>query len=414
MRHGWAGYPLFHEGVKKSFLVATAGSSASPATRPSRLTRLNPIPTIRRTLVLCAALAAAACGDGGGAPALESRTEGLTFEPTPVGRLSPPRVVEWSNAAADTVAIVEVRVEGEGRADFVVEEDLCGSASLPPGASCTVVVLFGPWEPGSRAASIAPVTAFGAGPAVALHGDGVADTATPVEAAGLVRAVPETLAFGEQPIGAMSGPLAVRLVNQRSGSVQFAARLGGGLASEYRIALDRCSNEILRPGRACTIRILFAPASEGMRSAELVLRDLNGTTTQTVPLAGSGIGAAQAPPGVALEAPGSVPLLVSPRALEFGVQATGSSSAPRLVQVENKSAASVGITALRLAGDSASAFRIVGGNCERRSLVPTRGCAFEVVFEPPAGGLHAARVEALTSVGVEPALVLLAGTGETR
>jgi len=374
---------------------------------------LIPIPTIRRTLVLCAALAAAACGDDRGAPALESRTDGLVFEPTSVGGLSPPRVVEWSNAGADTVTVVELRVDGEGRGDFVFEEDLCGRESLPPGASCTVAVLFGPRESGSRVASIAPVTASGAGPPVALRGEGVADTSAPSETAGLVRAVPETLAFGEQPIGATGGPLGVRLVNQRSGAVQFAVRLQGGLSSEYRIALDRCSNEILAPGRACTIRILFSPADEGMRSAELVLRDLNGTTTQTVPLVGTGI-AAEGPQVVAEDGPGTVPLLVRPRALEFGVQATGSTGAPRRVQIENRSPANVAITALRLAGDSADAFRILGGDCDRRTLVPLRGCAFEVVFQPPSAGPHAARVEALTSAGVEPALVLLAGTGETR
>lgn len=370
------------------------------------------MPVIQRSCLLCAALAAA-CG-GGGVATLEPGSDSLAFDPTPVGRLSPPRIVEWANAGADTVGIVELRLAGDAREDFLLEDDSCGGAALPPGRSCRAVVLFGPREPGPRTASIAPVTGSGASPPTALRGEGQAEGATSIETAGLVRAVPETLHFGEHSLGSEGGPLGVRLVNQRSGAVQFAARLRGGPAGEFRVALDRCSNEILAAGRACTIRILFAPSAEGTRSAELVLRDLNGTTSQTVPLAGTGIAAPEESPNAGAGAPMSVPLVVRPRALEFGVQPVGSTGASRVIQVENNNPTNVVLSVLRLSGDAAGAFRIVGGNCERRTLVPTRSCTIEVVYQPADPGSHTARIEAVTSAGVEPALVLLSGTGEPR
>ena len=382
--------------------------------RPDRL--LIPTHRIPRTLVLLAAFATAtvACDGSESGSALASRPDSLTFETTPVGRVSLPRVVEWANAGSDMVSIVELRLEGEGLADFVIDEDLCAGASLGPGRSCTAVVLFGPRQTGAREAWLAPVTAAGAGPPVALRGAGIVDSIAPLGPVGLVRAVPETLDFGEQPVGTPGGPLSVRLVNQRPGPVQFAVRLQSEEAGEYRVALDRCSNEILAPGRACTIRILFEPTAEGLRAGELILRDLNGTTTQSVPLSGTGIAAPGAAAVGSPVVPASLPLSVGPRAIEFGVQATGSASGPRVVRIENNGPANVVLTSLRVAGDGAPAFRIVGGDCERRTLVPTRACAIEIVFQPGSEGSHAARVEAVTSAGVEPALVLLAGTGETR
>jgi hypothetical protein len=203
----------------------------------------------------------------------------------------------------------------------------------------------------------------------------------------------------------------VRLVNQRSGPVQFAVRLRGQ-TSEYRIALDRCSNEVLGPGRACTIQVLFEPAAEGLRSGEMILRDLNGSGIQTVPLSGIGVtavGEAGAEQPVA-----SLALSVSPRSVEFGIHEPGSASPVREVRIRNEGAANVVFRSLRIAGSDPDAFRIARNDCLSRALVPTRTCSLTIVFQPAASGTWTGRVEALTSAGLEPALVLLGGAGGSR
>jgi hypothetical protein len=368
----------------------------------------------RRSALAALALVAAAC-EGGEPSALTSSPDTLRFEPLAVGGLSAAQVIAWSNSGADSVQVGVLRVSGEGAADFVVAEDLCDGATLAPGESCSVAILFGPREAGTRAAAIAAGT--GTGAVVELRGEGLADSTVVVETTGLVLAVPETLDFGEQPVGTTAGPLGVRLVNRRSGAVQFAVRLRAGEASEYSIALDRCSNEILGPGRACSIQILFEPALEGLRAGELILRDLNGSAVQTVPLSGFGV-AAVAAAGEASATPvvtsAPVPLAVSPEAIEFGLQAQGAAGPPRVVRVKNEGASSIVIHSLRVAGSDAESFDLAGTDCARRALVPTRTCSLEVVFRPIAPGPVSGRIEAQTSAGVLPALVLLGGTGGSR
>lgn len=368
------------------------------------------IPTPCRALAAIV-IAATACG-GGERAGLVALPDTLRFEPLTVGGLSPARVVEWSNAGADSLGVDELRLVGPGSADFILAEDLCAGATLGPGESCRAVVLFGPREGGARAATIAAGDAPAA--RVELRGDGIPDTTRGLEPAGLVRAVPETLDFGEQPTGAAAGPLGVRLVNQRAGAVQFAVRLRAGEGSEYRIALDRCSNEILGPGRACSIQVLFEPTVEGLRAGELILRDLNGSATQTVPLAGTGVAAVPveeaAGPGTVVITP-PARLVVTPSSLEFGLQAQGSAGPPRTVRVKNEGASNVVITSLRVAGGGSESFQIASSDCERRTLVPTRTCSLEVVFRPLAPGPVSARVEAQSSSGVLSSLVVLGGSG---
>ena len=206
----------------------------------------------------------------------------------------------------------------------------------------------------------------------------------------------------------------MRLVNQREGAVQFAVRVRDGGGSGFRIALDRCSNELLRPGRACTVQVLLDPSAEGLLTGELVLRDLNGRRDQAVPLSGTGV-----VPGsdVVVEGgdapPASLSVSVAPRALEFGVQAVGATSPARVVSIKNEGAANVTFRSLEVAGDHAGEFRIARSDCGG-GLVPTRTCSIEIVFEPSGAGPRTGRVEARTDTGVEPALVLLGGTGEVR
>ena len=66
------------------------------------------------------------------------------------------------------------------------------------------------------------------------------------------------------------------------------------------------------------------------------------------------------------------------------------------------------------AQENAESFELARTDCARRALVPTRTCSLEVLFRPVAPGPASGRVEAQTSAGVLPALVLLGGTGETR
>ena len=172
---------------------------------------------------------------------LDADPDTLAFESFAVGRLSPARIIIWSNEGADTVRLADLVVSGPAATDFVLAEDLCGASALAPGATCSVAVLFGPRETGTRQATLA--AGAGSGATVVLTGIGSDGGAEVPGVTGLVRAVPETLDFGEQPVGTPSGPLGVRLVNQREGPVQFAVRVrdawGFWLPDRARPLLER-------------------------------------------------------------------------------------------------------------------------------------------------------------------------------
>jgi hypothetical protein len=368
---------------------------------------------LRADALLASAIVVLATACRGPAAAFEVRPDSLSFDPLAIGAVSDARVVEWSNAGADSAQAVELLVSGPGAADFVVAEDLCGGSALAPGDSCTVAVLFGPRGAGARAATLSLVTRPENAAGVHLRGEGLGEAVT-ADDGGLVQAVPETLDFGAQPVGMAAGPLGVRLVNQRAGPVQFAARLHGGQASEYTIALDRCSNEILNAGRACAIQVMFEPTGEGLRASELVLRDLNGSGTQSVPLMGSGVlDAADGEVGTAAP-PVPLALSVTPPSVEFGVLDPGSTSPVRTVRIKNEGASNVVFTALEISGSDPGSFRIARNDCGTRALIPTRTCSIGVVFEPSAPGARSARIEARATTGREPALVILGGTGAGR
>ena len=118
--------------------------------------------------------------------------------------MSPARVVEWANAGADTMVLSDLYVSGPAAADFVVAEDLCGGATLSPGSraarrSCSGLARRVP----ERRRSPSTGDERGDGGA---DGRGDRRHGGPPELAGLVRAVPETLDFGEQPVGVPAGP----------------------------------------------------------------------------------------------------------------------------------------------------------------------------------------------------------------
>jgi len=393
--------------------VFPAGSFRSRASPDRRLIRTHPNPQAGTIGIALVATAIAACtgGENRSSGRLDADPDTLTFESLAVGRVSPARVVLWSNQSADTVRVTDLVVSGPAAADFVLAEDLCASSALASGATCSVAVLFGPRDTGIRQATLA--AGAGSDAVVVMTGTGSDGGADAPGVTGLVRAVPETLDFGEQPVGTASGPLGVRLVNQRQGAVQFAVRVDDKGSSGFRIALDRCSNEILRPGRACTVQVLLDPSVEGLLTGELVLRDLNGERDQAVPLSGTGV-----VPGSDAVTQGELPraspsVSVVPRALEFGVETVGATSAARVVSIENQGAANVMFRSLVMAGDAAGDFRIARSDCGG-GLIPTGTCSLEIVFEPTAAGLRTGRVEARTDTGIEPALVLLGGTGEVR
>jgi HYR domain len=76
--------------------------------------------------------------------------------------------------------VTGVTVTGDAAGDFAVTADGCTGNAFPPGATCTVSVVFTPTAAGARSASLVVATTSAAGThTVALLGTGVITDATP-------------------------------------------------------------------------------------------------------------------------------------------------------------------------------------------------------------------------------------------
>lgn len=113
-------------------------------------------------LYVAAALAAVATVIGGSsqseaasssAPAFTT-TGPLTFDFVSVGSTSGPKSQAVANTGTAPLKIRKVTLTGRDDRDFKLVSDSCSGATVVPGASCSVAVVFAPRVPGTRVASL--------------------------------------------------------------------------------------------------------------------------------------------------------------------------------------------------------------------------------------------------------------------
>jgi hypothetical protein len=78
----------------------------------------------------------------------------LSFQDRPVGSTSGPRVLTVANGGPAALLVSGYAFAGANPADYAVASDTCRGASIAPGASCTVSVVFTPQALGTRTASL--------------------------------------------------------------------------------------------------------------------------------------------------------------------------------------------------------------------------------------------------------------------
>lgn len=344
-----------------------------------------------------------------GPPILRASPSLVDFERVRVGDVADAREVILESAGDRPVQLGEVSLGGASADEFGIAADGCSGTSLAPGRTCAVALRFSPAEAGVRRASLELAGAAGAGPeAIPLVGEGVA----PEPVVDRLR-----IGFGSIRVGARSEPDLLTLGNR--GSAPYTVRgmaLEGPAASEFGLDGDRCTGETLEPGEACTVRVLFAPASEGERRAVLRFRAAGPLAEEALPVVGllgvgtaGGEGAEAAPQTGPLDTPPKIE--AEPASLEFGELALGSVAEPEAVVFRNTGGAPARVDAVALAGPDTGSFAVAEDRCGGEELAPEERCTVRVAFRPRQEGLQRARLE-LRSPSVEPApAVALAGAG---
>ena len=253
---------------------------------------------LRQTIHLAMVLVLARISVRAAEPLVAISANQLNFAAQPQGIVSPAQTVTVTNNGAAELTISEIAVSGENTADFV-EINNCplAPATLAPQAFCELRVAFRPVAVGERIATVSiSDNASGSPQTIALKG--VATEAVPT-----VSFSPPSLSFGSQAIGTASAPHVVVLTNTGSAplSITSAISIDGPARAEFRLARTATScpdGGELAPKARCEIAVIFSPASEGSKNAQVTLLDNAAGNPHAVSLRGRGVAAPEpTPPG---------------------------------------------------------------------------------------------------------------------
>ncbi len=313
----------------------------------------------------------------------------LNFGAIEVNTTSAPKTVTFTNTGTDIIVIPPVSIGGADAGQYLIQTDNCSGASVLPGETCTLSVVFRPTSSGTKLADlrVGPLP----NPVVAtLTGIGVVPTLT---------VTPSDYNFGNVVVG-QTAIHAFTVTNNGSNPVVVPGTLLAGDPSFSQLSEDCSLLNPLGPGASCTIVLQFAPTVTG---------PANGTATvnPVITLHGTGI------------APGGT-LSASPVQLSFGNVQIGSMSATQTITFSNNGTIPVSLTNLpALAGPNSGDFllTVAGNTCQIGvEIQPGQSCVVSVAFRPTGPSDREAWVNLTYSSASVPngiVSVLLRGVGIT-
>jgi hypothetical protein len=299
----------------------------------------------------------------------------LNFGNALIGTQSPAQKVTLANTGGSPLTIASIVITG---ADFG-QKNNCGSG-LPPGASCTINVVFAPTQVGPRAASLSITdNALGSPQLVSLSGNGFASGPNATLSQ-------NGLTFATQLVGTSSPAQPVTLTNW---GTQTLSITGGSISSDFG-QTDNC-HPSLAPGASCNINVTFTPKQRGTRNGTLSIRDNAPDSPQTVSLTGV---------GTVVE--------MNPNALDFGTVTVGQTKTLPTT-LTNVGSVQLNITSIMITQDPTDFSQ--QNTCDG-ALGAGQSCTINVTFKPTQTGPLSADVSISDDGGGSPQQVSLSGTGQ--
>jgi hypothetical protein len=220
-----------------------------------------------------------------------------------------------------------------------------------------------------------------------------------------ISVTPNNLVFPNELVGITSAVEVVTYQNNLTNppvSVAISTiSITGSNATDFVIELESCAGNVLGPGQQCAIDIGFAPTTNGLRTAQLVINDAATGSPRIVPLSGNGLPAAPF-------------ACVSPSSLIFSNQLVGNSSA-QSVTVTNCGSLPLIITNITLTGQGSADFKTISSTCAPFpfALQPGQICTNTISFDPSTNGSRSATLSIFDNALGSPHQVTLLGTGCT-
>jgi uncharacterized repeat protein (TIGR01451 family) len=204
---------------------------------------------------------------------------------------------------------------------------------------------------------------------------------------------PTSIDFGDVVVGQASSVQPVKLISSGAGDLTISAIDIAQPSDGFVASTNDCGADLLSQW-SCTINVSFTPMSVGPHSATLEVHDDAADSPQTVLLTANGVGGTGAFASI------------TPASLDFGNQATGTTSVPRTVTVTN-----VGTVPFLPIGQVTLPSNGFARSTCAALLEPGDSCAISVTFAPTTTGPKSAQLLILDPMPNSPQVVGLTGVG---
>lgn len=195
----------------------------------------------------------------------------LSFPTQLIGTTSKSQPVTLTNTGGAALKITKATISGP----FTFSTNC--TATLNPGASCTLNLSFKPTSIGNANGTLSITDNAPQSPQqVSLSGMGTS-----------VQFTPTSLTFGNQPVGTTSSRKLITLSNKGSVTLNISLITITGVNAGDFNQINNCGTSV-PAGGSCSIGVNFTPSATGARSASVSVSDDGGGSPQTVSLAGTG------------------------------------------------------------------------------------------------------------------------------
>ncbi|MCC6999046.1 MAG: choice-of-anchor D domain-containing protein [Deltaproteobacteria bacterium] len=299
------------------------------------------------------------------------------------------------NSGQQSSGLVNLAVGGRDQANFsITAGSNCIGASLSPGASCSVDVVFNPSAVGVSMGSVS-ASATPGGTATAL----LTGTAAFGDS---IMIAPTTRDFGAVVLGSSSAATTFTITNTGgTATPALTTAISGTNAADFVRGTDTCAGAMVGPGLTCTIAVTFTPGSSGARSAALTVTSTAGPAA--VSLTGTGLSQAALTITPATQALGNV-VQNTTASTTFTVRNTGGTATGALSVVRS------GASAAETSTSGCTAALAAGASCTlTATLTPTTLGAKSTtitVMGTPGGSA----VATLTATAVAPGALTVTPT----
>jgi hypothetical protein len=311
----------------------------------------------------------------------------LAFGPVAMGSSSAAQTVTATNIGTATLTFTGITLSGTSAGQFAQTTN-CGT-TLAVGATCTTMVVFTPTAVATASATLSFASNASNGTqTVELGGMGAAAPAP------VVMLSPAILGFGNVNLG-VSETLNLVLTNIGTATLNVGTLAINGSGAAAFSEADTCAGAAVAPAGMCQIQVTFTPTTAGVATASLVITDNAANSPQTVPLAGTGVGAPLA--------------TIIPATLNFGSATLNVATSIQTAVLQNTGTAPLVITGVTTGGTGAAAFT-ESDNCTG-TIAVNGACTISVSFKPTAVASYAATVSVADNAVGSPQTLTLTGSG---